>query len=151
MNRFAFLVLVLIFPFLFFCCAPKQMYRIQIHETIEDSEFAGMYGTENTKALPETGIVIENKTENDIAMTLEGKNIERLSILSGSTLNIALEPGDYKYTVSVAEDKQTRFLSTGFSKAFNMGIPVKALTGKKTIREKCRTTFAVALEKIAEE
>ncbi len=151
MKNFVVLVFVLVFPFLFVCCAPKQMYRIQVHEAIEDTEFEGMYGEERTKDLPETGIVVANETEKDISMTLEGKIIKTLFVLSGSTLNTALEPGTYKYTFSAEEDKQTSSSSSGFSKVFKKEIPVKVLTGKKTIREKCRTTFIVALEKIAVE
>jgi len=146
---FALLVLALIFPCLLICCAPKQIYRIQLHETIEDTEFAEMYGDEKTKGLPDTGIVVENKAEKDIALRLEGKAEKALVVLSGSTINIALEPGDYRYTILEAEGKQTRSPSTCFSKISKREIPVSVLTGKKTIREKCRTTFTVLLEKIA--
>ncbi len=151
MKCFAFLVLALVSPFLLVCCMPKQMYRIQLHETIEDTEFEGMYGVESTKDLPETGIVVENNTEKDITITLEGKTTKTLFVLFGSTLSIPLDTGTYKYTVSAEEDKQTSPQSNAFSNVFKKGISVKVLTGKKIIREKCRTTFTVALEKIAVE
>ncbi len=151
MKRYALLILVLVFPFLIVSCAPKQMYRIQIHETIEDTEFEGMYGPKSADALPETGIVVNNTTNKDLTVKLKGETVKEYFMLSGSTLSAPLPLGVYEYNISVEEHKQTQSQSLSFSKALKKEIPIKSLTGRKTVREKCRTTFNVFIEEKLEE
>jgi len=104
-----------------------------------------MYGQEGIHDLPETGIVVENNSDVDITVRFEGDTIKTVSVLSGGTSSAHLPPGTYKYAISAVEDTQTQSIS--FSKALKRERPVKALTGEKTVREKCRTTFDVFLEK----
>jgi hypothetical protein len=145
------LILILGFHFLFVGCAPKYVYLIQIHETIEDAEFEGMYGQEGIHDLPETGIVVENSSDVDFTVRFEGVTIRRVSVLSEGTSSAHLPPGTYKFIVSTEDPAQPRSQSTRFLKAVKREIPIKDLTGEKTIREKCRTTFHVFLEKKAVE
>ena len=142
-------LLILVFHFLFVGCAPKYGYVIQIHETIEDTEFEGMYGPEGPHDLPETGIVLENNSDADFTVRFEGNTIKTVSVLSGETSSAHLPPGTYKYIISTAENTQSEGPSMSFSKALKSERPIKALTGEKTVREKCRTTFDVFLEKKA--
>jgi len=88
--------------FLFMGCAPRYVYSIQLHETIEDTEFEGMYGREGIHDLPETGIVLENNSDADITVRFEGNTIKTVFVLSGGTSSAHLPPGTYKYIIQVS-------------------------------------------------
>ena len=110
-----------------------------------------MYGTEGLHDLPETGIVLENNSDADFTVRFEGNTIKTVAVLSGETSSAHLPPGTYKYIISTKEDSQSETPSMSFSKALKREKTIKALTGEKTVREKCRTTFHVFLEKKAVE
>ena len=110
-----------------------------------------MYGSEGTHDLPETGIVLENNSDADFMVRFEGSTIKTVSVSSGETSSAPLPPGTYRYIISAAEDTQHEIPLMSYSKALKRERPIKALTGEKTVREKCRTTFDVFLEKKAVE
>ena len=136
--------------FLFFGCMAKTHYYIQANETIEDTEFMGMYGTEYLNELPETGIVIINRMDKNISFKIEGNIVKTIKVSAGETSSTALLPGSYTYSISVSDSSQNQ--STPFSSKIQKKAPaIKALTGEKVVRERCRTTFNVFLEQRVEE
>jgi hypothetical protein len=148
MNYLRLFMLVLAFHF-FFGCAPKYVYVIQLYETLEDTEFEAMYGSDGHRDFPETGIVVENNSHEDIAVMFEGNSIKTVSVLSRETWRSNLPSGTYNYTISAQDPAETRPWPTRLLRVFNRETPIKSLTGEKTVREKCRTTFHVFLEKKA--
>jgi hypothetical protein len=102
------------------------VHIVKAHEMIEDMEAVELYEPERASELPETGVLVNNKTDTTIQVKMRGKKEQIISIPPGESGSMALLPGRYHYKIGpapVAEGEK--------SKAIYID-----LKGRKTIVEK---------------
>ncbi len=109
------------------CMTSYQVEILKVNEMIQDMEAIELDQPDHPSDLPETGIVINNKTDRTLLVTLRRKEEKILSIDPGGSGSMELEPGTYHYRIyedTEAEEPKTKAVY----------IP---LSGTKRVVEKC--------------
>jgi len=110
---------------------------IKAQEMIQDMEAIELDEPDHPSDLPETGIVVNNKTDRTLIVKMRRKQERTLSIPPGGSSAMALAPGLYHYNISVDD----RIKEPG-SKAIY--IP---LCGTRKIVEQCLFLYDVFTKK----
>jgi hypothetical protein len=114
-----------------------QVEIIKVNEMIQDMEAIELDAPDLASDLPETGIVVTNKTERTLRVWMRRKKERVMSIPPGDTGSMALEPGTYHY--GIGEDERVDEPKT---KAVYI-----ELRGTKRIPEKCVFLYDVFTKK----
>lgn len=94
---------ILVFALLTGCVATYNVHIIKVHEMIQDMEAIELDEPELASDLPETGIVVNNKTDTAIQLTMRKNKEQSITVPPGGSAVMALEPGSYHY--AFAADK----------------------------------------------
>jgi len=108
------------------CISSYNVHIVKAHEMIQDMEAIEMYEPERASELPETGILVNNKTDTTIQVMMRGKKEQIILIPPGGSGSMALRPGRYHYKIGPAPAAKGEK-----SKAIYID-----LKGRKTIVEK---------------
>jgi hypothetical protein len=109
------------------CISSYQVEIIKAHEMIQDMEAIELDQPDHPSDLPETGILVNNKTDRTLLVKMRRKKEQVMSIPPGGSSWMALSPGTYHYRIyedEAAEEPK--------SKAIYID-----LQGTKRIVEKC--------------
>jgi hypothetical protein len=110
---------------------------IRAHEMIQDMEAIDLDQPDHSPDLPETGILVHNKTDRTLRVNLRRKDEKTFSVPPGGSGSLVLEPGIYHYRI--CEDASADAPKT---KATYID-----LKGTKNIPEKCLFTYEVFTER----
>ena len=86
------------------CISSYNVHIIKVHEMIQDMEAIELDEPERASELPETGILVNNKTETTLQVKMRGKEEQIITIPPGGSGMMALNPGNYHYRIAAAED-----------------------------------------------
>ena len=86
------------------CISSYNVHIIKVHEMIQDMEAIEVDEPERASELPETGIVVNNKTDTTIEVKMRGKREQIITVPPGGSGSMALNPGNYHYKITPAED-----------------------------------------------
>jgi hypothetical protein len=70
---------------------------------IQDMEAIELDAPERASELPETGILVNNKTDTTIQVKMRGKKEQLITVPPGGSGKMALAPGNYHYRIAAAE------------------------------------------------
>ena len=101
--RFLFVMLILSFLLLGGCLSSYEVEIIKVHEMIQDMEAIELDEPERASELPETGILVNNKTDTTIQVTMRGKKEQVVTVPPGGSGKMALTPGNYHYKIAAEE------------------------------------------------
>jgi len=134
MRTYLFLVCLLLLSLcLAGCISSYNVHIIKVHEMIQDMEAIEMYEPERALELPETGVLVNNKTDTTIQVMMRGKKEQIISIPAGESGSMPLPPGRYHYKIGPAPAAEGEK-----SKAIYID-----LRGRKTIVEKILYVYDV--------
>jgi hypothetical protein len=119
------------------CVASYDVEIIRAHEMIQDMESIDLDQPDHPADLPETGILVNNKTDRTLRVILRRREEKSFSVPPGGSGSLALEPGIYHYRIcqDAGSDAPKR-------KAYSID-----LKGTRNIPEKCLFTYDVFTEK----
>lgn len=109
------------------CISSYQVEIIKVHEMLQDMEAIEFDQPDHPSDLPETGIVVNNKTERTILVKMRRNKEQVMSVPPGGSSSMALSPGTYHYRI--CEDE-------GAAEPKSKAIYIE-LQGTKRIVEKC--------------
>jgi hypothetical protein len=75
---------------------------IKVHEMIQDMEAIELDDPERAGELPETGILVNNKTDTTIRVKVRRKKEQFIDVPPGGSATMALDPGQYHYNFGAA-------------------------------------------------
>lgn len=110
---------------------------IKAQEMIQDMEAIELDETNLPAGLPETGIVVNNKTDRSILVTMRRKQERSMSVPPGGSSVMALAPGMYHYSISADEGGKGPGSKTLY-------VPLR---GTRKIVEKCVFVYDVFTRK----
>ena len=90
------------------CMATYNVRIIKVHEIMQDMEAIELDDPDRDPGLPETGILVKNRTDATIELKMRGKGEQVLSVSPGGSSSMALSPGNYNYRISEREAKDGR-------------------------------------------
>ncbi len=137
MRRFLIVAIVLLFSFLGGCISSHHVEILKINEMIQDMEAIELDQPDHPSDLPETGIVVNNKTERTLLLKVRRKKEQIISIAPGGSGAMALEPGMYHYRIyedEAADEPKTKAVFI-------------ELKGTRKIVEKCVFVYDVFTKK----
>jgi hypothetical protein len=76
---------------------------LKVHEMMQDMEAIELDEPELAPDLPETGILVHNKTDTTIQVTVRKNKEQSITVPPGGSAAMALEPGSYHYTIAADE------------------------------------------------
>ena len=85
------------------CISSHNVHIIKVHEMIQDMEAIELDDPERASELPETGILVNNKTDTTIQVKMRGKKEQIITVLPGGSGTMALTPGNYHYKIAAEE------------------------------------------------
>jgi hypothetical protein len=85
------------------CISSYSVHIIKVHEMIQDMEAIELDEPERASELPETGILVNNKTDTTIQVTMRGKKEQVVTVPPGGSGKMALTPGNYHYKIAAEE------------------------------------------------
>lgn len=95
---------VLLFAFQAGCgLGTYEVHIIKVHEMIQDMEAIELDDPERASELPETGVVVNNKTDTTLRVKMRGKEEQFVTVPPGGSAAMALRPGNYHYRISSEE------------------------------------------------
>ena len=109
MTRFPFSLVpaVLVFALLAGCgLTTHNVHIIKVHEMIQDMETIELDDPERAAELPETGILVNNKTDTTIQVKMRRKRVQTIDIPPGGSATMALDPGQYHYNFGAAPSEE---------------------------------------------
>jgi hypothetical protein len=109
------------------CAATYDVRIIKVHEIIQDMETVELDDPGRDPSLPETGILVKNRTDTTIEVKMRGKGEQAVSVSPGGSSSMALGPGNYHYKIAEGQAKNGR-------KSKDIYIE---LQGSKKISDKC--------------
>jgi hypothetical protein len=80
-----------------------NVHIIKVHEMIQDMEAIELDQPERASELPETGVLVNNKTDITIRVKMRGKKEQMITVAPGGSATVALSPGNYHYKISDEE------------------------------------------------
>ena len=119
------------------CVSSYQVEILKVNEMIQDMESIDLDQPDHPSDLPETGIVVNNKTDRTLLVKLRRKEEKVLSIAPGGSGSMELEPGTYHYRIYEdvdADEPKTKAVYI-------------QLSGTKKIVEKCVFMYDVFTKK----
>ncbi len=119
------------------CISSHTVQILKAHEMIQDMEAIELDEPDHPSDLPETGILVNNKTDRTILVRMRRKQERVVSIPPGGSAVMALAPGRYHYSISADEG-----VKEPGSKAIY--IPLR---GTRKIVEKCVFMYDVFTKK----
>lgn len=80
-----------------------NVHIIKVHEMIQDMEAIELDEPDLAPDLPETGILVHNKTDTAVQVTVRKNKEKSITVPPGGSAAMALEPGSYHYTFAADE------------------------------------------------
>ena len=119
------------------CISSYQVEILKANEMIQDMEAIELDDPDHASEFPETGIVVNNRTERTLLVKMRRKKEHIIAVPPGGSGTLALEPGMYHYRF--CEDETSEEPKT---KAVYID-----LKGTRRIPEKCVFVYDVFTKK----
>jgi len=85
------------------CISSYNVHIIKVHEMIQDMEAIELDEPESASELPETGILVNNKTDTTIQVKMRGQKEQIITVPPSGSGMMALAPGSYHYKIAAEE------------------------------------------------
>ena len=136
-DRSSVFAVIVLFLLLGGCISSYEVEIIKVNEMIQDMEAIELDQPDHSSDLPDTGIVVTNRTERTLLVKMRRKKEDTISIPPGESGSMALTPGTYHYRIcedETADEPKTKAIYI-------------ELKGTKKIPEKCVFMYDVFTKK----